>query len=352
MKIFLHESITGGGWGSSKIAPALLAEGRMMLEALLADLLSLEEHRLVLLVDRRRVASVAHHPTVRVVDLRGPYRQAYTDMVDEADATLLVAPETGGLLQELTAVIELRGKVVLGSSSLGVKSSGDKIITHQLLRAGGIPTPATHQIRHCADLAPLARRLGYPVVLKPRDGVGCQGVFIARRDDELRQAFELAAREAGRDTLLLQPHIKGVHASVSLITDGVSCLPLTLNLQEVRGRRRLGYYGGRVPLDHPLRPLAFRRAGEVVGAIPGLKGYVGIDMVLTDRDAVVIEVNPRVTTSYVGLRKVLRQNPVALIIEAARGNLAGAAQIEVVGTATFSTHSSDGADRRGARWSA
>jgi predicted ATP-grasp superfamily ATP-dependent carboligase len=352
MKIFLHESITGGGWSSSKIAPALLAEGRMMLEALLTDLLCLEEHRFVLLIDRARVASVPLHPNVHVVDLRGSYRRAYTDVVDEADATLLVAPETGGLLEELTAIIETRGKVVLGSSSLGVKSAGDKAVTHRLLQRNGIPTPVTHQIRHGRGLAPLARRLGYPVVLKPRDGVGCHGVCIARRDGELRQAFERAGREAGQDTLLLQPYIRGVHASVSLVTDGVGCLPLTLNLQEVRGRTRLGYHGGRVPLDHPLRPLAFRRAGEVVAAIPGLKGYVGIDMVLTDRDAVVIEVNPRVTTSYVGLRKVLRQNPAALIIEAARGHLPDPARIEVMGTATFSTRSSDGADRRSTRWSA
>jgi predicted ATP-grasp superfamily ATP-dependent carboligase len=81
-------------------------------------------------------------------------------------------------------------------------------------------------------------------------------------------------------------------------------------------------------------------------------GYVGIDMVLTDRDAVVIEVNPRVTTSYVGLRKVLRPNPAALMLEAARGNLPDPGEIEIVGTARFTTRSTEGAGRRSARWSA
>ena len=36
--------------------------------------------------------------------------------------------------------------------------------------------------------------------------------------------------------------------------------------------------------------------------LPGLKGYVGVDVVLTDTDAFVIEVNPRLTTSYLGVR--------------------------------------------------
>ena len=114
---------------------------------------------------------------------------------------------------------------------------------------------------------------------------------------------------------------------------------MTLNLQEIRGRERLSYHGGRVPFDHPLRALAFRRAEEVVRAIHGLKGYVGIDMVLTDREAVVIEVNPRVTTSYVGVRQVLRQNLGAMMLCAALGSLPRPGQIEIVGTARFSIRS-------------
>ena len=127
---------------------------------------------------------------------------------------------------------------------------------------------------------------------------------------------------------------------------------MTLNLQEISGRARLSYRGGRVPFDHPLRPLAFWRAEEVVRAIPGLKGYVGIDMVLTDCDAVVIEVNPRVTTSYVGIRKVLRQNSGAMMLCAALGNLPRPGQIEIVGTARFSTRSCNSADRGTDQWPA
>ena len=59
MKIFVHESITGGEAGSSRIASPLLAEGRMMLEALLADLIRVEEHQLVVLVDRSRLERIA-----------------------------------------------------------------------------------------------------------------------------------------------------------------------------------------------------------------------------------------------------------------------------------------------------
>ena len=310
-----------------------------MLEALLADLIRVEDHQLVALIDWGRVGEMASYPRLRVRYLQGDYHQPFREMVDEADAALLIAPETGGLLEALTAIVEAKGKMVLGSSSVAVKTAGNKASTYQVLKASDIPTPETYPVRHSDDIVPLARHLGYPVVVKPLDGVGCQSVFVARHETGLRQAVVTALRETGQDIQLLQPFVQGVHASVSLLTDGVGGLPLTLNLQEIRGRTRLSYCGGRVPLDHPLRPLAFQRAEEVVAAIPGLKGYVGIDMVLTDRDAVVIEVNPRLTTSYVGVRKVLRQNLGAMILKAATGELPDPGQIEIVGTASFSTRS-------------
>ena len=352
MKILIHESITGGGLGSSGNAPSLLTEGRMMLKALLADLLQLPEHEFLLLVDRERVGPVPPHPRLRVRDVGSEYGRAFRNAVDDVDSALLIAPETDGVLGGLTAFVESRGKLVLGSSSGGVACAGDKMRTYRALRSHRIPTPETHQVGRSDDLASRARRLGYPVVVKPLDGAGCQTVLIARRETDVRPIFLSAVRETGKDTHLMQRYIHGVHASVSVITDGVRSLPLTVNRQEIRGRNRLNYHGGRVPLDHPLSSLAFRRAEQVVGAITGLRGYVGLDMVLTERDAVVIEVNPRLTTSYVGIRRVLRQNLGAMIIGAAMGKLPDPGTIEVVGTAAFSTRLRISADGGGLRWSA
>ena len=297
------------------------------------------------------MGTIPSHPRLRVRDARGDYYRAFTEMVEEADAALLIAPETDGLLEAITAIVEESGKLVLGSSTAGIGAAGDKAKTYRLLRAGGIPTPETYEVRQSDDPAPVARRLGFPVVVKPADGAGCQCVLIAGRESELRRAWATAGRESGSEALLLQSYAEGVHASVSLVTDGARALTLTLNSQAIRGRTRLTYHGGRVPLDHPLRSLAFRRAEEVVGAIPGLKGYVGIDMVLTGRDAVVIEVNPRLTTSYVAIRRVLRENLAVLILDAVRGALPEPGRIQTVGAARFTTHSRDGAARWSIQWS-
>jgi tyramine---L-glutamate ligase len=341
MKIVVHESITAGGLGESSIPPTLLAEGRMMLEALLADLLDLQEHQLAVQVDRRHLPRLRTRPGLHVVDSRNSSSQCLRQMVDEADAAFLIAPETGGRLEAMTAMVEGCGKLVIGSSAAGVKAAGNKMQTCRLLKAHGIPTPRTLRLRPADDPASVGRRLGYPVVVKPIDGVGCHSVVVAGRQSELERMIAAVRQKTPNATLLAQAYIDGVAVSVSLLTDGSRSLPLTLNLQEIRGRSRLRYHGGLIPFEHPLRALAFRRAGEVIQAIPGLKGYVGVDLVLTDHDAVVIEVNPRLTTSYVGVRKVLRQNLAALILDAVAGKLPNPAAIDIVGSVRFTTRSRD-----------
>ena len=55
-----------------------------------------------------------------------------------------------------------------------------------------------------------------------------------------------------------------------------------------------------------------RVAQQVAQAIPGLRGFAGIDVVWhAQRGPVVIEVNPRVTCAYVGLSAALRRPQLA-----------------------------------------
>jgi hypothetical protein len=64
-------------------------------------------------------------------------------------------------------------------------------------------------------------------------------------------------------------------------------------------------------------------------------GYVGVDFVLTEKKPVLIELNPRLTTSYVGLRKVVGLNPAKAIVDAVTKHKLPES-IESVGYAYFS----------------
>jgi predicted ATP-grasp superfamily ATP-dependent carboligase len=46
-----------------------------------------------------------------------------------------------------------------------------------------------------------------------------------------------------------------------------------------------------------------------------LWGYAGIDLILTAGGPVILEINPRLTTSYVGLRQATGENPATLMLD-------------------------------------
>ena len=75
-------------------------------------------------------------------------------------------------------------------------------------------------------------------------------------------------------------------------------------------------------------------ASAVCRALPGLWGYCGVDFIDADTGPMVLEVNPRLTTSYSGLHQAIEINPAQLVLE-----LPGS--IEGVARAANRTHAVD-----------
>src|SRR5439155_18033918 len=89
---------------------------------------------------------------------------------------------------------------------------------------------------------------------------------------------------------------------------------------------RFTYLGGQLPLSPALDARARRLALSAADALPQPRGYLGIDLVLGeaadgsgDR---VIEINPRLTTSYVGLRATAATTLAAAMLAIAAGESA------------------------------
>ncbi|RPI29660.1 MAG: ATP-grasp domain-containing protein, partial [Actinomycetota bacterium] len=113
---------------------------------------------------------------------------------------------------------------------------------------------------------------------------------------------------AGAETILVQRWVAGDAASVSLLVAGRGAVALSLNSQELRIGIPCDYEGGAAAIDHARRDEAFDLAARAVGLVPGLRGYVGVDLVLAPEGCFLVEINPRLTTSYVGLRRALAFN--------------------------------------------
>ena len=163
------------------------------------------------------------------------------------------------------------------------------------------------------------RELAYPVVVKPVDGVGCSGLSVVKEETELVKAIAKVKAESKTGRFVAQEFISGESASVSLLSTGKKAMALSLNKQNVTLAGPEGessYDGGIVPLHYWLKQDVFNVAEKVVEAFPGLRGYVGVDFVLTEHKAFVVDVNPRLTTSYVGLRRIAGFNVAEAVVDA------------------------------------
>jgi predicted ATP-grasp superfamily ATP-dependent carboligase len=172
-----------------------------------------------------------------------------------------------------------------------------------------------------------ARQIGYPIVVKPARGAGSHGLRLVRDARELGRAVDFARRSTDAGRVLLQQFIRGAAASVSLLANGSHALALTLNAQAIGSLPPFSYRGGETPFDHRLANRAIAAAIETCRALPGLRGFVGVDLVLTESDVVVIEVNPRLTTAYLGVRAAVDENVAALALAACAGDLPPAPRV-------------------------
>ncbi|MCL4367875.1 MAG: ATP-grasp domain-containing protein [Actinobacteria bacterium] len=329
--ILVHEFVTGGGWPDWDLPESLAGEGLAMLKALLADFRAWGRFPVLTTLDRRlRGVSL---PADRVVALDAEvYHTSLVELAGSCEAALIVAPETRGTLEHLSALMLEAGVCLLGSRPEAVAVAADKWECHRLFELAGLATPETVRTTP-AEAAGAAAQLGFPLVVKPIEGAGCEGVGLVRRPDMLERALDLPAlRQA--ESLLLQRYIDGAHASVSLLVTGGDSVPLSLNEQWVQAGIPFVFRGGVAAISHDLRAQALDLARRAAALVPGLQGYVGVDLMLTEKRCSLIEINPRPTTSYVGVRRVVDINLAEAIWRACRDGVLPEA-VAAAGEASF-----------------
>ncbi len=104
----------------------------------------------------------------------------------------------------------IRATMTSVTSSLAVDIASDKELTNRLLAAAGLPVPSSEVVRRADDAVRIARRIGYPVVLKPLDGNHGRGVAINLNSErEVRAAFEEAYDQSRRGYVLVESFIAG-----------------------------------------------------------------------------------------------------------------------------------------------
>lgn len=294
---------------------SLAREGQAMFRALVADAVRDGGFDVVALVEESLPLDLPAAAR-RVVVPRGREVETLVAVAREADGVVLVAPETAGVLAARVESVRAAGGTVLGPSTSFIRLAADKQATIDALAAAGVPVPAGRSLA-AGEAWPASFHL--PAVRKARASTGCDGLVIVRPGDPLPCPAPVATR--------LEAECAGQPIGVSCLIGPNGVVPFAALVQQFSSGPLPGYAGG-----EPLRGAGEQRRAEglAVRAVEALlhrdpgaahTGWVGVDMILGDRpdglDDRVLEVNPRVTTSFVGLAAAASASLVRAIVDAA-----------------------------------
>lgn len=298
-RVFVYEYLSGGAIDAPDAPEALLDAGVAMRDALVADLLRLPDCAVGVASDARLVPppapALALQPQAGETPLDFVAREARRH-----DLAWIVAPESGGVLAALCAAVDAARWVGCDAASIALTTH--KQATLERLAAAGLATPLAF-----ADDAAVRHW-----VVKPDDGAGA--VATRRFGDRSAARDDLARRWRRGERATLEPWVDGEALSASLLCRAAGCELLSVNRQQigVDASGVVSFDGvelGVFAAADPRGAAIGRTAAAVARAIPGLRGFVGIDLIWhAERGPVVVEVNPRLTSAYVGLSAALGRN--------------------------------------------
>ncbi|RLE49684.1 MAG: hypothetical protein DRJ31_04030 [Candidatus Methanomethylicota archaeon] len=277
--------------------PSLLAEGFLMLRLLAEDFLQ-AGFGVLAAADKRLGAC---EKTLTSIDnVEEVFKLAAC-----CDYFYVIAPCHRGRLAKLVSMLGSLGLRSLNPPLKAIECSCDKYLTYTKLRQAGLHTPYTVKVpsREGFDYVKklVHKEFSYPIVVKPVCGDGCLGLSLAYDDDQLIRAFRKA--QLYGDYILLQEHVNGEHVSASLFVKEGKATLLSVNQQLIELKpfnEESRYLGGLTPYDVKVDVDDFVKAALAVEA----EGYVGVDAIKSGDKLFIVEVNPRLTTSYIALRKV------------------------------------------------
>ncbi len=309
MRLLICEYVTGGGFLGKPLPASLAREGDMMLAALVKDVAALGGIEIASVRDGR-LREVDLPAAFRVVSASEDPWLAWRNAVEAVDAVWPIAPETGGALTRLSELVPAAGRMLIGSRPGAVALAASKLATAELLAAHGIAVVPTVPLEAALHDDLPAAPSGW--VVKPDDGAGAESTWLFRRRDDMRRRLGAAPE---RDNFVIQPYVEGVAASLSVLCQNGCSWLLSCNRQEVVIENGEFHFRGSIVGGLEQRRLLYEPiAAAVAAAIPDLWGYIGIDFIDRTAGPLVLEVNPRLTTSYVGLGRAIRMNPAQLVL--------------------------------------
>jgi pyridoxal phosphate-dependent aminotransferase EpsN len=262
--------------------------------------------------DRRFVVPAMDHPD---------YFEALVEICRDERVRLLFSPndlELGGLARHTPRFLEA-GTLPVVSAPAVLDICQDKWATCQFLERCQLASPKSYLTLADARSALERRTIRFPLLVKPRWGTSSIGVEIALNARELALAHEWGQIEVQRSILakmsladperclLIQEYVEGEEYGMDVVNDLTGRYACTL------ARRKLVMRAGNTDRAVSVAEPRLERIGRSIGQQLGHIGPLDCDLIATDKDCFVLDLNPRLGGGYVFSHLAGADLPAALI---------------------------------------
>ncbi|MBE6490613.1 MAG: ATP-grasp domain-containing protein [Methanobrevibacter sp.] len=312
----------------------IISEAEALVFALLDDLADIQKD---LVINKSYENALEGFENVNPIFIEGDVVDWLADNASQFDKAIFISAENNNNLYNITKILEENNVKTYTSTAEACFISSDKYESYEALY-NIVPQPRSfrfkidpkgywkraienlHEKWQAED--PLTN---LKIIIKPLMGVDCEDIVVIENIEDLTLDLDKIFKPGSR--VIVQEFIEGTDVSVSLLSDGKTAVPISLNEQFVQLKDDKGtYLGGKLPFENKYKDEAFEIAKKAVEAIDGLKGFVGVDMIINadEKDiysVYLLEINSRFTTPYVGLKEVANFNIGKSIVDLIDGKI-------------------------------
>ena len=230
--------------------------------------------------------------------------------------------------ENFSKICKENGIKFIGASPKMIKGMGDKAAAKQTMKKAGVPTiPGSKGIipnfRNCKELA---KKIGYPVMLKATAGGGGKGMRLVWKEDDLEDAWKSAKQEAkasfANDGMYMEKFIEDPrHIEIQIIGDKTG-KAAHLSERDCSIQRRHQKLAEETPSPFMTTKLRKRMGEAAIKAAEAVK-YEGVGTVefLVDkhRDFYFMEMNTRIQVEHPVTEEVIDYDLIKEQIKVASG---------------------------------
>jgi len=208
----------------------------------------------------------------------------------------VIASLGGQTAINLAAPLAERGVKIIGTDCEAIERAENRDAFEKILEELGIPQPQGQAVTKIEDGVKVAKRIGYPVLVRPSFVLGGRAMQLVGNEEQLRHYLRTAVEIDEDKPVLVDHYIQGKEVEVDAICDGRNVF--VAGIMELV--ERTGIHSGDSISVYPAFSISDKVKGKILsyskmlGVGIGIVGLFNIQFIVDDKeDVYIIEVNPR-----------------------------------------------------------